>query len=215
MKKDFVGLKYGRLTVISKTNKKSGNNWIYLCKCDCGNLKEVSTANLTSGKVKSCGCLSYENRKKSRPKHGFSRQRLYHLYYGIKYRCYNKKSHEYFRYGGRGITMCDEWKNSFDIFKNWALSNGYSENLSIDRIDNNGNYEPSNCRWVDGFVQQNNTRHNKFYEYNGESLTLSQLARKYNLNVQTLFHRLKRFNTVKEAIETPLNLSQQRLKHKN
>ena len=216
MKKDFVGNKYGRLTVISKTDKKLGHNWIYLCQCECGNFKEVSTGNLTTGKVKSCGCLSYENRKKSRPKHGFARHRLYSLYYGIKYRCNNKNCPEYFRYGGRGIKICDEWlgKKGFENFKDWALSNGYADNLSIDRIDNNGNYCPENCRWVDRFTQQNNTRKNKFYEYNGELLTLSQLSRKYSINVNTLFHRLKKYDSVKDAIEIPLNLSQQRLKHK-
>ena len=214
MNKDFTGKKYGRLTVVSRTDRKSGHNWIYLCKCDCGNFKEVSTSNLTGGSVKSCGCLSYENRKKSRPKHGMARDRLYHLYYGIRYRCYNTNSAEYNRYGGRGIKMCEEWKNSFESFKSWSLDNGYNKDLTIDRIDNNGNYEPSNCRWVDRFVQQNNTRRNKFYEYNGELLTLSQLAQKYNFNVQTLFHRLKKYPTVKEAIETPINLSQRRTQHK-
>lgn len=121
-------------------------------------------------------------------------------------RCYNKNTTSYIRYGSRGITVCDEWRGEkgFLNFYNWAMKNGYTDSLSIDRIDNSRNYEPSNCRWATLKEQQNNTRKNKYYEYNGEKLTLSQIAEKYNMSWSTLYHRLKKYNDIKVAIELPI-----------
>ena len=131
--------------------------------------------------------------------------RLYRLWLGIKYRCYHKKFEKYKYYGGRGIKVCDEWLNSFESFENWAQQNGYNDNLTIDRIDVNGNYEPSNCRWTTQEVQQNNKRNNHYIEYKGEKYTISQLARKFNIRYDKLYSRLFNypFWTIERALTTP------------
>ena len=121
--------------------------------------------------------------------HGMSKTRIYGIWHGIKARCYYPKNAGYSHYGGRGINVCDEWKNNFQAFYDWAMANGYNDNLSIDRIDVNGNYEPSNCRWLTIKEQQNNKTNNVIIEFNGEKLNLSQWAKKLNIPVHTLICR--------------------------
>jgi hypothetical protein len=118
-------------------------------------------------------------------------QRLYWVWSDIKQRCYNKNNPAYKRYGGRGIKMCQEWKDNYILFEHWALKNGYKEKLTIDRIDNNGNYEPDNCRWADRVTQANNTRNNVYIVFENKKYTLAQLARYLNLPQTTLFNRIK------------------------
>ena len=125
----------------------------------------------------------------------------------MKQRCYNKNSKSYKNYGGRGIKICDEWlskENGFLNFYNWAINNGYNSNLSIDRIDNNGNYEPSNCRWVNNLIQSNNRRNNRKLTFNGDTLNISEWAKKYNLTISTINHRLDRGWSVEKTLTTPL-----------
>lgn len=148
---DLTGKKFGRLTVIERSESK------WLCKCDCGNTKLVNGGHLVSGDTKSCGCL----RNEQRIKHGMRNTRLYSVWHGMKERCYNTKHKHFKDYGGRGITICDKWKNDFNAFAQWALSHGYADNLTIDRIDVNGNYEPSNCRFITNAEQQKNKRNSK------------------------------------------------------
>lgn len=136
--------------------------------------------------------------KRNGPNH-----RIYNILSSIKQRCLNPNNKNYRFYGGRGITICDEWMN-VQNFYNWAIKNGYNENLSIDREDNNGNYEPSNCRWVDATTQNNNRRNCVFYVYKQERLSVAQLARKYGLKNDTLHRRLERGWSIEVAIETPL-----------
>lgn len=137
-------------------------------------------------------------------KHGLKHTRLYSIWNGIKIRCLNPNFIRYKDYGGRGITICDEWKNDFQAFYDWAMSNGYADNLTIDRIDNNGNYEPSNCRWVAMDVQANNSRHCRNIEFNGEVHSLSEWARITGIPRYTLNNRINQYGwSIEDALTRP------------
>lgn len=149
--KDETGNKYGLLTVLSLSHYDEKRRiYFWNCKCSCGKLTVKNAGTLRSGATKSCGCLKVEINigNKKRETHGFSYTRLYRVWSAMKSRCYRKKDVGYAWYGGKGIIVCDEWKNSFDVFKYWALQNGYNDNMTIDRIDSNGNYEPNNCQFL-------------------------------------------------------------------
>lgn len=145
---DLEGRKFGRLLVIRNTGRKQGTHAIFLCRCDCGNLIEIINSNIIRGNTKSCGCLMKDRASEANLKHGDARSRLYGIWCGMKSRCLKSNDSAYKYYGGRDIVICPEWKNNYLIFKAWALANGYADNLGIDRINNNGNYEPSNCQWI-------------------------------------------------------------------
>ena len=167
---DLTGQRFGRLTAIEKVGKQGGHI-MWLCQCECGNTTIVQGTVLKNGRTKSCGCLwdeaiasfnhserRKETTRKAKSKHGMKGTRLYRIWQGMKSRCGNPNIPCYPYYGGRGITVCDEWKNSFEAFRDWALSHGYSDELTIDRMDVNGNYEPSNCRWASMAEQNKNKR---------------------------------------------------------
>ena len=204
---NLIGQKFGRLTVIARAenNKRGQTRW--LCKCECGNEKIVGAYLLKSGQTKSCGCLKKE--KFTHKKHGLRYTRIYKLWLSIKQRCYNPKELVYKHYGGRGIAMCEEWKNNFMSFHDWAFANGYDENVkrgecTIDRIDTNGNYEPSNCRWVTQKEQANNKRNNVLLTYKGNTHTAQQWAEILDIKYITLITRLKRGWSVEKTLTTPL-----------
>ena len=193
--KDLTGMKFGRLLVIGVSRKvKSGKRERYYwnCQCGCGNTKEVRTDCLTSGYVQSCGCLKKEQNQINLTKnhrHKLSNTNLWHVYYGILHRCYNMEDTHYCNYGGRGIIVCDEWKNSFDNFVQWSFDSGYKKGLQIDRIDNDGNYEPGNCRWVD--VKQNcrNRGSNVLVEYEGKMITIVELSEILNQPYKKVYYK--------------------------
>lgn len=143
--------RFGRLVVICLTNKRKWGNIVWLCRCDCGNLVEILSNSLLRGLTNSCGCLRIEKAKQLNTTHGDKGKvgiRLYRIWAGMKTRCLNSNRLAYKWYGKRGISVCEEWINNYQAFKFWALLNGYVDNLTIDRINNDGNYEPSNCHWI-------------------------------------------------------------------
>lgn len=169
---DLTGMRFGKLLVLKRhpENSKSGNaRWI--CKCDCGNESIVIGSKLRSQHTKSCGC-----NKLSDIAQGHSTERLYRIWIGMKNRCYKKNNDNYKWYGAKGITICKEWLDSFISFREWALDNGYNDDLSIDRIDNDGSYSPKNCRWVTMKFQANNKTNNRLIQFRKKSYTVSELS---------------------------------------
>lgn len=156
--RDLKGYKFGQLTVLREGTRDKGNGErTWLCKCDCGKFKNVRGSHLKSGATKSCGCL-IKMKSGAKPKHGLCKSRTYRIWHCMKQRCYDPKHKSYPDYGGRGITVCAEWLNDPLAFHSWAITHGYSDDLSIDRINVDGNYEPSNCRWATTKEQRANRR---------------------------------------------------------
>ena len=170
---DLTGQKFGRLTVIERADVRSHRREIvWRCVCDCGNMKDIPGYSLRSGMTSSCGCWKSEvlaNFKIRSTTHGLYHHPLHGIWNGMKIRCYDKNRKQYKNYGGRGIEVCDEWKNDFKAFYDWAMANGYQKGLSIDRIDNDGDYCPENCRWADNFTQANNSRQCHYIQYDGRT----------------------------------------------
>lgn len=186
---DLAGLRFGRLTVVRRSGAKNGHV-AWLCKCDCGRTI-ITTGNLLkSEKTKSCGCKKIEVCGDAHRNHGKSGTRLYVTWQHMKQRCYNPRNACYKYYGARGITVCDDWMQ-FEPFEQWALSNGYSAELTIDRIDVDGNYCSENCRWVTWETQQNNKRSNTVIQAFGESKTLSEWSKISGINRTTIQKRIK------------------------
>ena len=203
---DKAGQKFGRLTVLSYAGRDERNVVMWLCKCDCGNFVNVRGYEL-GRKTNSCGCLKREifGSGKSSFKHGMSETRLYRIWASMKTRCYVKNRDSYRYYGGRGIKVCDEWKTSFKSFSEWALSNGYNDNLTLDRIDFDGDYEAGNCRWVTVIEQQSNKRNNVFLEVDGEKHTMSEWSRIIGGNRHLVEARLRSGWSVEKAVKTPVH----------
>lgn len=204
---DLTGQKFGRLTVLRRTGTDKHSNVLWLCVCDCGNKKIVSSNHLRMGQCLSCGCLLKERMQdlgRKNTKHGCCGTRIYRIYNNMIVRCFNQNARSYQDYGGRGITVCDKWSHNFQAFYDWAMANGYADNLTLDRIDVNGNYEPLNCRWATKKEQANNTRRNRMITYNNKTQTIKQWADEYGINYPKLKDRINKLHwTIERALNTP------------
>lgn len=185
----MIGKRFGRLVVIEESKERQNNGSIrYLCKCDCGNMKNINGVALRLGKTVSCGCYNREIITKDECKADMP---LYGIHHSMKQRCYNTNDKAYKNYGNRGIKVCDEWKDDFEAFKKWSLENGYKKGLWLDRIDNDKNYSPDNCRWATPKEQQRNKRTSRFVEINGVKKTVSEWAEEFGIGYATISRRLE------------------------
>ena len=206
---DLTGCRFSRLLVLERDMQYSGHNTAWRCLCDCGTIVSVVGGDLKAGKTKSCGCLKREQSRKrcvlhNSQKDGHSKDRLYQIWADMKTRCLNSRNPFYHCYGGRGIRVCDEWIESYDAFKKWAIKHGYDDSLTIDRINVDGDYTPDNCRFVSQKVQANNRRNNRFLTYNGKTHTISEWSKITGIPYGTLSGRILCGWQEKRAIEEPV-----------
>lgn len=190
---DLNGLKFHKLTVIKPIGLNKHRKMVWLCKCDCGNETNVISAHLKNGNTKSCGCYHIQQTIKGSTTHGKKHTKLYGVWIKMKSRCKKPNDPMYKYYGNKGISVHDVW-NDFENFYSWSIENGYSEGLSIDRIDSNGDYEPNNCRWADIKTQNNNKSNNVIIELNGIRKTLAEWSEYFGINyklVKDRYHKGK------------------------
>ena len=185
---DLTGQQFGRLTVIERDTSSKRSAWF--CRCSCGNIKSVQMTHLRSGATTSCGCYQKERASKSNLIHGGSRTSLHNRWKAMRQRCNNPNDRGYANYGGRGIALCNEW-NDYKVFEEWSKNNSYSEELELDRIDNDKGYSPDNCRWVKRIVNN----HNRRTTAKIEGVPLRDFSKKYNMKYFTVhdrYYRLKK-----------------------
>lgn len=197
---NLTGNQYGLLTVLGEGERGKYGQKQWRCKCICGNEINVQTSYLKSGHTQSCGCLL----KKTITKHGYTGTRVYSIWQNMKARCYQTSHKGYNLYGGRGITVCDEWKNDAKAFCDWAMNNGYSDELELDRIDNNGNYTPSNCRWVTHAENNRNKSTNHFITFKSETHTICEWEKITGIANQEIYRRLKLGWPIEKALTQPV-----------
>lgn len=213
---DIIGKKFGNLTVLKYSHKetkffrgqKHGYLYYYICQCDCGNICIKLRKTLICGDTLHCGCKTSENIGNGNRKHGMFGTRIYNTWAHIKQRCTNPKNASYIYYGAKGIKVCDEWQE-FEPFYKWSMEHGYNENLTIDRIDVNGNYEPSNCRWATIDQQNNNKSDTRLYTMDNKTQCIKKWSEEYNICYSSLQNRLSKGIDIKTAIQLTL-----RAKHK-
>lgn len=200
---NLVGKRYGKLVVLDKADSLKGHTR-WRCLCDCGNECIVHGSSLKGGTTTSCGCYKRENAKKLYSTVRQNDKHLYSVWATMKQRCLNKNNKSYKDYGGRGIKLDERWANNYESFYNWAINSGYKKGLQIDRIDNNGNYCPSNCRFVDNEVQANNKRNVKLYTINGVEKSLPQWCREYEQDYFLIRQRVYKLGwPIEKALTTP------------
>ena len=199
---------FSRVTIIKEVAQRRGVRR-FLCKCKCGKQWEVSLVNLVEGHTKSCGCLKKERTVERLYIHGKSGEKIYVAWMAMKMRCFNKNNPRYSSYGGRGITVCEEWLN-FQNFYDWAIKNGYKPGLSIERVDNDGSYDSANCTWIPRENQTKNTRKTRLIEYNGAKRTLKEWGTLLGVSHKTLSGRLYRGWSDESIISTPFKRRQAR-----
>ena len=209
--KNCIGNRYGYIEVLEKTSKRKRNYVVYKCKCHkCGKIVEKTLEHLQTRKNQgfdnmTCGCFNRHHNNFY--KNGLSNTRLRHIYANMKSRCYNKNNKGYNYYGGRGIKICEEWLEDFENFYNWAIGCGYKENLTIERINVNGDYEPNNCKWADVYEQMNNRTNTIKLKYKDTTKSLTEWAREYNIEIATLRTRISRGWSVERALNEKTHLN--------
>lgn len=196
---------------MERAGVNNSGNVKWRCKCECGNEAVVVGPNLTRGTTRSCGCLAHDNRSPKFVTHGQSNTRLYRTWVSMKERCYREKYPKYRLYGGRGIRVCQEWQ-TFEKFAEWAKANGYQEDsprseMTLDRIDPDGDYEPSNCRWASYTEQNRNKRTNRLITYNGQTKTAAEWGYEIGGDRHSILRRLELGWTIERAITEPLRRS--------
>lgn len=185
---DRTGQRYNRLVVLGRSEPKYRST-MWECRCDCGNIAYVDTHSLISGHTKSCGCWKREKASERLLTHGEMPVRLYRIWRGMKARCNNPHTKDFHYYGARGIKVCDEWMEHYESFRDWAFANGYSDTLTLDRVEVNKDYSPDNCRWVDRHTQMRNTRNNLNLTFNGETKTVTEWAEITGMERHTISYR--------------------------
>ena len=193
---DLTGQRFGKLAVVNLVGKEN-NRYIWHCKCDCGVEKDIAARYLQEGKSHSCGCI----RIIGKPTHGDSTSRLHRIWKGMKDRCNNTNHKDYHLYGARGIKVCQAWNDDYSSFMQWAYANGYNDCLSIDRINNDGDYEPDNCCWADNVTQGNNRRTNRLIEIGGETHTMKEWANITGISYDIIKYRVKTGKTGLDLIK--------------
>ena len=191
---DLTGRRFGRLVVIGRDDRNSRKTY-YNCLCDCGNMKSVRSDSLIAGTIRSCGCLKKEQDRENLTAahtHKMSGTRIYQIWQGIKKRCYNPHDVRYERYGRRGIKVCDEWRDNFQSFYDWAMENGYDDSLTIDRIDNDGDYRPENCRWSSSEEQARNRSSNIKITIGNVTKTLVEWCQVFDVDYHVISARYSR-----------------------
>jgi len=199
------GDRYGKLMVLNDGENIERRKY-FLCKCDCGNITTIRS-DAISGGTQSCGCITKEIASKFWKKHGMRNKRIYNIWHGMKQRCLNNNNPGFKDYGGRGISICEEWEDASNFFE-WAFRNGYTNEMTIERIDNNGNYEPSNCMWIKQSEQLRNTRSSVKITFNGLTLCRRDWAKKIGISDPSFQKRLKKYS-IREAITKPINKEKQ------
>jgi len=197
VKRNLLGQRFGKLTVIAYAGRNQFDHHLWLCRCDCGNEKTSTTSSLCAGRTIACGCYSPHRT------HGMSKTPEYKIWTAMVQRCTTVKHQAYKDYGGRGIKVCERWRHSFENFLD-DMGKRPSPLYSLDRIDNDGNYEPGNCRWATQTEQTNNQRNNHIVEFNGESLTINQWAEKTGINSTTIHQRIKRGWSIEQILTEPV-----------
>lgn len=201
---DLTGLRFGRLCVVKKAEMPDKyGHYRYTCKCDCGKTTIVSRSDLTMFRTQSCGCLRNESTRKFHLKHDKSNDRIYVIWSGMKRRCYNPHDLSYKYYGGRNIKVCDQWKDDFVSFYQWAMDNGYRDDLTIDRIDVDGDYTPCNCRWIPRKEQVNNKRDNHYVTIGGVTKRITEWCAVSPVSTTTIYERIRSGMDIEKAILTP------------
>jgi len=194
---DLTGQRFGRLVVLYESEERKGGRVTWHCRCDCGNEVDIRGGDLTSGRTTSCGCYKRERTAEARTVHGMNRRGERHPVYGvwaaILTRCENPNHKQYKDYGGRGIKVCDEWHDA-QVFIDWALANNWRKSLTLDRVNNDGNYEPSNCHWVTRKENNRNKRSNRLITFDGKTQTMAEWAEELNISYHALKHRISRYH---------------------